>query len=330
MPPPALALYQVLRLLSNSAEPFAAGPTLPLLLPPPDPSQTHLPPDSPLHLPPLPVLGTHTMALHPSSVAQRPVLPSPPASSLPDVLDHESQFARADSPTATCGLATLVTDPTFEYAASSALVTELVDFAVACCLDYFTTPVSDSHFPPSVRGELAFDSDVHEDRQFELECLVGAVPHLATILHAPEGNPDALDITTPHSYAEAIKGQYCSQWQTTMDAEMASYKSTGTYVDAVPPPRVLQRFRILFSSPQPTLLPTGHSLSAPPLDESVEPCGPYLELVGCLMPMRAARSAAAAACRPTPTRAAASASSSSQRQQQQPVLTATASASYIS
>ncbi|CAI7886974.1 unnamed protein product [Closterium sp. NIES-54] len=32
-----------------------------------------------------------------------------------------------------------------------------------------------------------------------------------------------------------------------------------------------------------TPLPTGHSLSAPPLDKSVEPSGPYPELVGCLM-----------------------------------------------
>ncbi|CAI7835961.1 unnamed protein product [Closterium sp. NIES-54] len=31
------------------------------------------------------------------------------------------------------------------------------------------------------------------------------------------------------------------------------------------------------------LPPTGHSLSAPPSDESVEPSGPYPELVGCLM-----------------------------------------------
>ncbi|CAI7863313.1 unnamed protein product, partial [Closterium sp. NIES-54] len=30
-------------------------------------------------------------------------------------------------------------------------------------------------------------------------------------------------------------------------------------------------------------LPTGHSLSAPPSDESVEPSGPYPELVGCLI-----------------------------------------------
>ncbi|CAI7841040.1 unnamed protein product [Closterium sp. NIES-54] len=47
--------------------------------------------------------------------------------------------------------------------------------------------------------------------------------------------------------------------------------------------RVLQRFGFRFSSPQPTPLSTGHSLSAPPSDESVEPSGPYPELVGCLM-----------------------------------------------
>ncbi|CAI7791203.1 unnamed protein product, partial [Closterium sp. NIES-53] len=47
--------------------------------------------------------------------------------------------------------------------------------------------------------------------------------------------------------------------------------------------QVLQRFGFQFSSPQPTPLSTRHSLSAPPLDESVEPSGPYPELVGCLM-----------------------------------------------
>ncbi|CAI7864196.1 unnamed protein product [Closterium sp. NIES-54] len=47
--------------------------------------------------------------------------------------------------------------------------------------------------------------------------------------------------------------------------------------------QVLQRFDFQFSSPQPTPLSTGHSLSAPPSDESVEPSGLYPELVGCLM-----------------------------------------------
>ncbi|CAI7916965.1 unnamed protein product, partial [Closterium sp. NIES-53] len=50
------------------------------------------------------------------------------------------------------------------------------------------------------------------------------------------GDPDAPDIPTPRSYAEAIEGPYSSQWQAAMDAEMASWKSTGTYVDEVPPP----------------------------------------------------------------------------------------------
>ncbi|CAI7848244.1 unnamed protein product [Closterium sp. NIES-53] len=70
----------------------------------------------------------------------------------------------------------------------------------------------------------------------EFQCLAAASPHLASVLLAPEGDPDALDIPTPRSYAEAIEGPYSSQWQAAMDAEMASWKSTGTYVDAVPPP----------------------------------------------------------------------------------------------
>ncbi|CAI7755499.1 unnamed protein product [Closterium sp. NIES-53] len=47
--------------------------------------------------------------------------------------------------------------------------------------------------------------------------------------------------------------------------------------------RVLQRFGFTYSSPQSTPLPTGHSLSAPPSDESIEPSGPYPELVGFLI-----------------------------------------------
>ncbi|CAI7738347.1 unnamed protein product [Closterium sp. NIES-53] len=44
-----------------------------------------------------------------------------------------------------------------------------------------------------------------------------------------------------------------------------------------------QRFSFTYSSPLSTPLPTGHSLSAPPSDESVELSGPYRELVGCLI-----------------------------------------------
>ncbi|CAI7771277.1 unnamed protein product [Closterium sp. NIES-54] len=47
--------------------------------------------------------------------------------------------------------------------------------------------------------------------------------------------------------------------------------------------QVLQRFGFQFSSPQPTPLSTSHLLSAPLSNESVEPSGPYPELVSCLM-----------------------------------------------
>ncbi|CAI7888130.1 unnamed protein product [Closterium sp. NIES-53] len=259
---------------------------------------------------PRPVPDTHIMALFPSSVPL--------------------QFTRL--------LATVVTNPSFESTAASALVVELVDFAAACRLDYAASLVaeSESDYPPSVGGECALGTDVLEVRQEDFECLAAALSHLVAMLLALERDPDAPDIPTPRSYAKAIEGPYSSQWQTAMDVEMASWKSTSTYVDAFPPYganivdgmwifrvklppgsppvfkaryvargfsqrqgfdlfqtfsptpkmttlRVLQRFGFWFSSPQSTPLPTDHSLLAPPSDESVEPCGLYPELVGCLM-----------------------------------------------
>ncbi|CAI5951107.1 unnamed protein product [Closterium sp. NIES-65] len=369
------------------------------------------------------VPGTHRMALRLSTAPQRVPLPSPPASSLPPLADPGSDSLRATSPTVTRLLATVVTDPSFESAAASALVAELVDFAARCRLHYAASLLAESESvcPPSVGGECALCTDVLEDRQEEFECFAAALPHIVSMLVAPEGDPDAPDIPTPRSYAEAMAGPYSSQWQSAMDTEMASWKSTGTYVDEVPPPganivsgmwiftvkrppgsppvfkaryvargfsqreaprewhdtlrttlaalgfapstadpslflhtdtslppfyvlvyiddlvfatadtvalahvkselqkrhtctdlgeltsylglritrnrarrtitltqshmvqQVLQRFRFTYSSPQPTPLPTGHSLSALPSDESVEPSGPYPELVGCLM-----------------------------------------------
>ncbi|CAI7917135.1 unnamed protein product [Closterium sp. NIES-54] len=336
-------------------------------------------------------------------------------------------------------LATVVTDPSFESNAASALVAELVDFAAHCRLDYAASLVAESESvsvcPLIIGGESALGTDVLEERQEEFQCFAPAVPHLVSMLLAPEGDPDPPNIPTPRSYAEAIEGPYSSQWQAAMDVEMASRKSTGTYVvvgvdffhtfsptpkmttlqvllhvaaqrdyelhsldfsiaflqgslhkeiwlrrppgftgsfppgthwslrrpvygirqaprewhdtlrttlaalgffpstadpslflhcDATLPPfyvlvyvddlvfatadteapahlkseiaqctitltqshmvqQVLQRFGFTYSSPQSTPLPTGHSLSAPPSDESVQPSGPYPKLVGCLM-----------------------------------------------
>ncbi|CAI7918522.1 unnamed protein product [Closterium sp. NIES-53] len=192
----------------------------------------------PCPLPP-PVPGTHAMALRPSSVPLRVPVPAPPDSSLPAVPDPESDLACAACPTISRLLATVVTDPSFESTAASALVAELVDFAVACRLDYATALVAESDYasPSSIGGNCALGTDVLDNRQEDFECLAAAVPCFASMLLAPEGDPDAPDIPTPRSYIEAITSPYSSQWQATMDAEMASWKSTGTYVDAFPPSR---------------------------------------------------------------------------------------------
>ncbi|CAI7782766.1 unnamed protein product, partial [Closterium sp. NIES-54] len=228
--------------------PSSTGLTPPLLCPPPDQSQPPLQPASPLPSPspyteqsgglierrepvsrpvlpvctasrapcsrPPPVPGTHAMALRPSSVPLRVPLPAPPESSLPAVPDPESDHARAVSPAVSHLLATAVTDPSFESAVASALVAELLDFAAACPLDYATALVaeSESASPPSVRGECALGTDVLEDTQEYFQCLAAAVPGFASMLLAPEGDPDAPDIPTPRSYAEAITGPYSSQW----------------------------------------------------------------------------------------------------------------------
>ncbi|CAI7729931.1 unnamed protein product [Closterium sp. NIES-53] len=139
---------------------------------------------------PPPVPGTHSMTLRPSTAPHCVPLPSPPASSLPDGPNPESDSLRAASLAVTCFLATAVTDPLFESTAASALVAELVEFAADCRLDYTTSLVAES-------ASASF---------------------------------------CPPSVGEAIEGPYSSQWQAAMDAEMASWKSTGTYLDEVPPP----------------------------------------------------------------------------------------------
>ncbi|CAI7742600.1 unnamed protein product [Closterium sp. NIES-54] len=406
--------------------PSSTSLTPPLMCPPPDQSQLPLPTASPLPAPspyteqsgglterrepasrpllpvcttrrvprsrPPPVPSTYAIALRPSSVPLRVPLP-PPQSSLPEVPDPESNCARATSPTVSRLLATAVTDPSFESVVASALVAELFDFATACHLDYATALVaeSESASPPSVGGECALDTNVLEDRQEDFECLVAAVPRFASMMNAPEGDPDAPDIPTSRSYAEAItvdgmwifrvkrlpgsphafKARYVARgfsqrqgvdyFQTfsptpkmtilwvllhvaaqcdydlhSLDFSIAFLQGslyeeiwlrrplgfTGTTLAALvfapstadpslflrtntslPPfyvlvyvddlvfatadtealTLVLQRFGFQFSSPQPTPLSTGHSLSAPPSDESVEPSGPYPELVGCLI-----------------------------------------------
>ncbi|CAI7774660.1 unnamed protein product [Closterium sp. NIES-53] len=154
------------------------GLTPSLLCPPPDPSQTQLPPDSLLPAPSPYTKQTdslteqHELASCPASpictarCARRVPRPRPPPVPGTHTMALQSDLARDASPNITRFLATLVTDPSFESTAASALVTELVDFAATCHLDYVATLVteSESDCPPSVGGELALGTDVLEDR----------------------------------------------------------------------------------------------------------------------------------------------------------------------
>ncbi|CAI7826559.1 unnamed protein product [Closterium sp. NIES-54] len=155
--------------------PSSTSLTPPLLCPPPDQSQPPLLSPSPLPAPspyteqsgglrerreptshpvspartahrvprlrPPPILGTHAMALPPSFVPLHVPLPAPPASSLPEVPDSKSDRARAAIPTVSHLLATAITNPSFESAAASSLIAELLEFAAACRLDYATALV---------------------------------------------------------------------------------------------------------------------------------------------------------------------------------------------
>ncbi|CAI7728722.1 unnamed protein product [Closterium sp. NIES-53] len=321
----------------------------------------------------VPVPGTHAMTLRPSSVPLRVPLPTPLESSLPEVPDPESDHARAVSPTVSRLLATAVSDPSFE----SAHVAELLDFAAACRLDYATALVAESASacPPSVGGECALGTDVLEDRQEDFQSLAGAAPMDAEMaswkstgtyvdevpppganivdgmwifrVKRPPGSPPAfnaryvargfsqrqevdyfqtfsptpkmttlwvllhvaaqcdyelhsLDFSTAFLqgslHEEICLRQVPREWHDTLRTTLAAlgfapstadpslFLRTDTslpafYVLAY----VLQRFGFQFSSPQPTPLSTSHSLSAPPSNESVEPSGPYPELVGCLI-----------------------------------------------
>ncbi|CAI6008160.1 unnamed protein product [Closterium sp. NIES-65] len=81
-------------------------------------------------------------------------------SSLTTFADPESDSLRAASPSVTHILATIVTDPSFESTAASALVGELVDFAARCRLDYAASLVAESESvrPPSVGRDYELHS----------------------------------------------------------------------------------------------------------------------------------------------------------------------------
>ncbi|CAI7832966.1 unnamed protein product, partial [Closterium sp. NIES-54] len=221
MPPPPPPPVSGLRALGLPSRSPSSSPSPPISGPPP-------PPDP-------------SPAVFPCSYPPRPspfVLPSPPKSALTASLSSPvTDYYRTYRPVLSRVLASLVTHPRASVSSVSALTATNTAFASTRRLDFATSLVA---APPSsplaVESVFALGCDALEDRQFELEFLAAASPHLCAMLLAPEGDPDALDIPTPRTYAEAVSGPWASQWRAAMDAEMTYYRSTGTYVDEVPPP----------------------------------------------------------------------------------------------
>ncbi|CAI7811768.1 unnamed protein product [Closterium sp. NIES-54] len=211
--------------LSFSSLPPPSPPVSGTPLPPPDPSPAVFPP-------PLPPLSSPLSHIWPSRCSPRArpsspvpftdlctalfcsspprlspsVLLSPPESALTASLSTPiTDYYRTYRPVLSRALASLVTDPRASLSSVSTLTAAVAEFASTRCLDYATSLVAAPPTSPlAVGGESALGCDALEDRQFELEFLAATSPHLCAMLLAPEGDPDALDIPTPRTYAEAV------------------------------------------------------------------------------------------------------------------------------
>ncbi|CAI7812826.1 unnamed protein product [Closterium sp. NIES-53] len=238
-----------------SQSPTAYGPTFPppkstpdVFSPPPPQSQSSPPvvphdwtsrcPPRAQPLSPLANLRTVLFRSNPRRSPPVYVLPSPPESSLTVSSHPITDYYRAPRLIVSCVLATLVTDPHASPSSVSALTAAVADFASTRRLDYTKCVVAaPSPHPLSIGSESALGCDVLEDWQFELEFLAAASPSLCAMLLSLEGDPNALNIPTPSTYREAVSGEWASQRKAAMDSELASRRSTGTYINTVPPPR---------------------------------------------------------------------------------------------
>ncbi|CAI7833868.1 unnamed protein product, partial [Closterium sp. NIES-54] len=290
------------------------------------------------------VPGTHYMTLRPSTTPQRVPLPSPPASSLPDGPDPESDSLRAASPTVMRFLATVsesasVSPPSIE-GEGSLLLSEVESHGHR---DGFV----EVHRHLRRRGSPAWANIVSGMWIFKVKRPSGSPPVLNVCyvargfnqqegvdffqtffpitkmttlriwLRRPPGFTGSFPAGSKWSLRWPVYGlrQAPSEWHNTLRTTLAAlgfapstadpslFLHTNTTLPLVLRSRdraqrtitltqshmvqqVPQRFSFTYSSPQSTPLPIGHSLSAPPSDESVEPSGTYPELVGCLIHMK--------------------------------------------
>ncbi|CAI7817701.1 unnamed protein product [Closterium sp. NIES-53] len=224
-PPPPVSGLRALGLPSRSPSSSPSPPVSGPPLPPPDPSpavfpcsQSSLSPPpsqtwasrrSPCARPssPVPFTDLRTALLRSSPPRPSPyVLPTPPESALTASLSTPvTDYYRTYRPVLSRVLASLVTHPRAFVSSVSALTAAVTEFASTRRLDFATSLVATPPSSPlAVGGVSAFGCDALEDRQFELEFLAAASPHLCAMVLAPEGDPDALDIPTPRTYAEAV------------------------------------------------------------------------------------------------------------------------------
>ncbi|CAI7738220.1 unnamed protein product [Closterium sp. NIES-54] len=198
--------------------PSSTGLTPPLLCPPPDQSQTPLQPASPLPAPSpyTEQSGGLTKRREPASCPVLPVRSARRAPCLrpPPVPGTHAMVLRPSSvpmPAPSESSLPAVLDPEYDRArAISPAVSRLLATAV---------------IDPSFESAAAF-ALVAELLDFATACRLD----YASALVAESVS------ACPPSVGEAITRLYSSQWQTAMDAEMVSWKSTGTYVDEIPPP----------------------------------------------------------------------------------------------
>ncbi|CAI7859609.1 unnamed protein product, partial [Closterium sp. NIES-54] len=90
-------------------------------------------------------------------------------------------------------------------------------------------PPDQSQLPLQPASPMPAPSPYIEEFGEDFECLAAAVPRFPSMLLAPEGDPDAPDILTPRSYAEAI---------TVSNRELTTSRPS-------PPPRKMTTLRVL-------------------------------------------------------------------------------------
>ncbi|CAI7839017.1 unnamed protein product [Closterium sp. NIES-53] len=235
-------------------------------------------------LPPVP--GTHSMTLRPSTAPQRVPLPSPPAFKARYVARGFRQrqgvdFFQTFSPTPKMTTLWVL----LHVAAQRDYELHSLDFSTAFLQGSLHEEIWLRRPPGFTRSvpagtQWSLRRPVYGLRQAPREWQDTLRTTLAALGFAPSTADPSLflrtDATLPPFYVLVYEDNLVFVTADTEALAHVKAQRTITLTQSHMVQQVLQRFGFTYSLPQSTPLPTGHSLSAPPSDESVE-------LVGCLM-----------------------------------------------